>query len=61
MDLMFTYMTAKEGIKRFGELVIAEMIKYFKHLDEVAVPVKPVGIPTFPDLLTKDKIKRWMP
>ena len=52
MDLIFTQMTVKEGIKHFVEVTIAEMIKYFKQLDKGAAPGKPVVIPTDPEPLT---------
>ena len=49
-------------MKRFGEVLIAAMIKEFKQIDEGAVPGKPVLIPTYPDLLKKFlKINCWMP
>ena len=54
MGLMFTQMTEKEDIKTFGEVVIAEIIKEFKHLDEGEIPLKPVVVPMDPYLLTQD-------
>ena len=54
MGVMFTQMTEKEDIKQFGEVVIAEIIKEFKHLDEGEIPLKPVVVPMDPYLLTQD-------
>ena len=62
MDIMFTKIILEKGIKRFVQVKKDAMIKESKHLDEGAVPVKPVLIPTYPDLLKKFlKINFWMP
>ena len=52
MDVMFTQMKAEGGIKHFRKVKIVGMIKYFKELDEVVVPGKPVAIPTVTERLT---------
>ena len=43
VNVMFSYMKAKKGIKFFGEKAIAVMINYFNKLDEatVVIPLKP--------------------
>ena len=45
VEVVFTQMSAKKGISRFGERVVCPMIKEFKQLDEGAYPGKP-GIET---------------
>ena len=53
MDVMFTHITSKDGIKHFREVAMLSMIKDFKQLDEGAVPGRPVVIHTDPELLTR--------
>ena len=56
VDVMFTQMSAKQGIKLFGEKAIAAMYKELKQLDEGAMPGKPVVQPIdVKQLSDKDK------
>ena len=50
---MFTQMSAKEGIKQFGEKAIATMVKELKQLNNGAMKGKPVVVPIDPSKLTK--------
>ncbi len=43
--VLFTQMSAKKGIKKFGERAIAAMIKEFKQIHEWPMPGKPVVRP----------------
>ena len=52
VDVIFTQMSAKKGLKKFGEKAVAAMIKEFRQLDEGAFPGKPVVGPANPDSLT---------
>ena len=50
--VMFTQMTAKEGIKKFGERAIAALFKEYNQLDKGAREGQPVLAPINPDTLT---------
>ena len=50
--VMFTQMSAKEGIKKFGERAIAALFKEYNQLDKGAREGKPVLAPIDPDTLT---------
>ena len=52
---MMTQMFAKKGIKKFGEVAVAAMIKELKLLDQGAMECKPVVVPQDPDKLIIDK------
>lgn len=39
-DVMFTQMSVKTGIKRFGEKAVAAMFKEFKQLNDSTIPEK---------------------
>lgn len=51
-NVIFNQMTAKRGMKLFGERAVAAMFKEYKQLNEGAVPGKPVLGPIDPDTLT---------
>jgi hypothetical protein len=51
-------MSAKEGIKRFGEKAIAALFKEYKQLDEGAMKGKPVLAPINPDTLSYEQRKQ---
>ena len=53
VEVMFTQMTAKKGISRFGERAVSAIIKEFKQLDQEAFPGKPVVQPIELHNLTK--------
>ena len=53
IGVMFTQMSAKEGIKQFGEKAIAAMVKELKQLNNGAMKGKPVVVPINPSKLTK--------
>ena len=53
--VMFTQMTAKKGMKLFGEQAVAAMFKEYKQLNEGAVPGKPVLAPIDPDTLSREE------
>ena len=58
LNVMFTQMTAKRGIKLFGEEAIAAIYKEYKQLDEGAKKGNPVVSPTpWEDLTDEDKRK----
>jgi hypothetical protein len=57
VDVIFTQMSAKKGIKTFSERAIAAMIKEFEQLDKGAFPGKPVVGPADPNTLTSLEIK----
>ena len=58
VDVVFTQMTAKRGIKLFGEKAVAAMVKEFTQLDKGAFPGNPVVGPIDPTILTQeDKIR----
>ena len=54
----FSKMTAKAGIKRFGDRAVAAMLQEFKQLNEGAVPGKPVFGTVDPLLLSREDKKR---
>ena len=53
MDVMLIQMAEKEGIKRFGEVAIAEIIRYLKQIDEGAMPRKYVVLTTDSEIWTR--------
>ena len=57
-NVMFTQMTAKAGIKQFGETAVAAMLKEFKQLDEGAKPGNPVVIPTDANTLSIEEKRK---
>ena len=60
VDVMFTQMSAKQGIKLFGERAIAAMYKELKQLvDEGAMPGKPVVQPIDVKQETKTRGMRY--
>ena len=58
IGVMFTQISAKEGIKQFGERAIATMVKELKQLNNGAMKGKPVVVPIDPSKLTKSE-KRY--
>ena len=52
VNVLFTQMHTKKGIKLFCDRDISAMIKEFKQLDEGAMPGNLVVIPLNPDELT---------
>ena len=59
-NVMSTQMSAKKGIKMFGERAIAALVKEFKQLVEGAVPGKPVIRPINPESLSVEEKMRAM-
>ena len=57
IDVMFTQMSVKRGIKLFKERAVAAMIKELTQLDKGAIDRKPVVISIDPKLLTPEKRK----
>ena len=57
IDVMFTQMSARWGMKLFKERAVAAMIKELTQLDKGAMDGKPVVIPTDPKLLTPEHKK----
>ena len=57
VNVMFTQMNAKKGMKLFKERAVAAMIKEITQLDRGAVDGKPVVIPIDPKSLTEDMKK----
>ena len=51
-------MSAKKGIKKFGEKAIAALMKEFSQLDQGAFPGKPVIQPTYSEKLTTEERRR---
>jgi hypothetical protein len=51
-DVMFTQMSAKKGIKLFGETAVAAMFKEFHQMDRGPMPGKPVFGPQDSTLMT---------
>ena len=41
-DVMFTQMSAKKGIKKFGELAVASMFKEYQHMNDRPMTGKPI-------------------
>ena len=41
-DIMFTKMSAKSGIKKFGEKTVADMIKQYRQINKGPMEGKPV-------------------
>jgi hypothetical protein len=54
----FSQITAKAGIKRFGDKAVAAMLQEFKQLNEGAVPGKPVFGTVDPSTLNREEKKR---
>ena len=52
---VFTQVSAKEGIRRWGDLAIAAIIKELKQLQEGTMPGKPVIEAIDPELPTEDE------
>ena len=50
-------MSARKGIREFGERAVAAMVKEFRQLDQGAFPGKPVVEPIDPSTLTAQEIK----
>ena len=57
LSAIFTQMSAKQGMKTFGEEVVAVMLKELKQLDQGAMPGKPVVIPIDVTKLTEKEKK----
>ena len=57
LHVMFTQMSAKHGIKTFGEEAVAAMFKEMKQLNQGAMPGKPVVIPVDVANITKKEKK----
>ena len=53
-------MSAKKGIKLFGERAVAAMVKEFRQLDKGAFPGKAVVEPIDPRTLTKEELEQVM-
>ena len=53
IGVMFTQISAKEGIKQFGERAIATMVKELKQLNNGTMKGNPVVVPIDPSKLTK--------
>ena len=61
LKTMFTQVSAREGIRRWGDTAIAAIIKELKQLQEGAMPGKPVIEAMNPDDMTnEDKMKRTL-
>jgi hypothetical protein len=54
----FLQMTAKAGIKKFGDKAVAAMLKEFKQLNVGAVPGKPVFGTVDPTTLNREEKRR---
>lgn len=54
LEVMFTQMTAKRGMKLFGEEAVAAIFKEYKQLDQGAKEGNPVVTPTPYESLTED-------
>jgi hypothetical protein len=59
-NVMFTQMSAKKGIKLFGESAVAAMFKEFHQMDQGPMPGKPVFGPQDPTLLTPLQKKKTL-
>ena len=57
---MFAQMSARKGIKKFGEKAIAALIKEYKQLDQGAVKGKPVICAINPDDISLESKKKAM-
>ena len=53
MNVLFTQVSAKEGIKRWGEEAIAAIVKELKQLQDGAIPGRPVIEPVNYEDLTE--------
>ena len=60
-DVIFTQMSAREGIKKHGQAAIAAMIKEFTQLNDGAVPGKPVVKPIDVSSLTHLEKSKALP
>jgi len=56
--VLFTQMSAKRGIKKFGERAVAAMIKEFKQIHEEPMPGKPFVRPVDPHTLSFEQKKQ---
>ena len=57
-DFMFTQMSAKAGIKKFGQKAVADMVKQYEHRGKETMEGKPVVTPIDPDTLSyEDNMK----
>ena len=59
-DVMFTQMSAKKGIKLFGETAVAAMFKEFHQMDRGPMPGKPVFGPQDSTLMTPLQKKKTL-
>ena len=60
MNVMFTQMSAKRGIKMYKERAIAAMMNELSQLDKGVVDGQPVVIPIDPSLLSQEKRRNAM-
>ena len=60
-NVIFTQMSANAGFKKYGEAVVAAMVKEFTQLNEGAVPGKPVVVPIDATTLTDSEKKKALP
>ena len=60
LKAVFTQVSAKEGIRRWGDLAIAAIIKELRQLQEGAMPGKPVIEAIDPELLTDEDKKAYI-
>jgi len=59
-DMMFTQMSAKKGIKMFGERTIAAMLNEYNQIDKGPMPGKPVfKAVDYNTLTAREKERRW--
>ena len=58
--VMFVQMSARKGIKMFGEEAVAALMKEYSQLDQGAMKGKPVICPINPDQLSMEQKKRAM-
>ena len=57
-DFMFTQMSEKEGMNKFGEKAVSVMVKEYRHIERGPMEGKPVVTPIDPVMLSyKDKRK----
>ena len=58
--VLFTQMSLRRALNKFGERAVAAMIKEFKQIHEVLMSGKPVVRPVDPHMLSlEQKNKRW--
>ena len=51
-DFMFTQMSAKTGIKKFGEKAVSAMVKQYKQIYKDPMEGKPGVTPIYPDMIS---------